>query len=260
VSPAHIDIDELAEAAEGLVGPERAEQISRHVAQCETCSSNAEALSEVRHLLETAPAEIMPDDVFARLQGALSSEQQQREDAGHDYYGQSPSGRSEKLPTTYKTETGGPTITGGGRYPKPPLAESFAAKLPRGRRLRARFAGGALAGALLASSAGLGGYVLSASAGTDEPPADHPVVISSERLAEAAAAEAQRGKMNAHRFSRAWQCVKQVTDGRVDGIRTTVMDGQHGYLVILRENDQSRAVFITGCDTDNPRVVSSAKI
>lgn len=253
----HIDIDELADAAEGLVSGDRAAEIEQHLAGCPDCTANADALNEVHRLLADAPVEVMPDDVFARLQGTLAEEQRQRETAGPGYH-DSPSARPAA--TSYRTESGRPSVGGGGRYPKPPLAEHFTETLGNGRSLRAKFAGGALAGALLAGSVGFGGYVLSASAGTDEPPADQPMVVSKENLDKVAAAEARSGKLNAHRFSRAWHCVRQVTDGRVDGIRSTVMDGQQGYLVLLRKDGETRAAFVIGCDTDDPEVISTTVI
>src|SRR5690606_251245 len=99
----HIDIDELADAAEGLVSGDRAAEIAQHLAGCPDCTANADALNEVHRLLADAPVEVMPDDVFARLQGTLAEEQRQRETAGPGYH-DSPSARPAA--TSYRTESG----------------------------------------------------------------------------------------------------------------------------------------------------------
>jgi hypothetical protein len=51
-----------------------------------------------------------------------------------------------------------------------------------------------------------------------------------------------------------------VTDGRITGIRSSVLDGEPGYLVFVHKDDVVRAVFVSGCDTDDPQAGPSATV
>ncbi|MFD8708022.1 anti-sigma factor family protein [Kitasatospora sp. NPDC059648] len=69
---AHPSVEELADLAEGLVEPDRAAALHRHVDGCAECRETADALAEVQALLGAAAPEPMPADVAARLDTALA--------------------------------------------------------------------------------------------------------------------------------------------------------------------------------------------
>lgn len=261
----HIDIDELADFTESLVPPERAAAISEHLAGCGRCRSDVEALADVHQLLADAPAESMPDEVFARLQDAVAAEQNQREASRSEHRLDDHLGPTAPTIGTgrppYVDESGRPSVQGGGRFPKPNIAEHFTDTKHRRGGLRARFATGAVAAALLAATAGFGGYVLSATSGTDEPSADRPIVAGDQHaLASSAASAAAGGDLESHRFTKAWLCARKVTDGSITGIRPTVLNAQHGYLVFLDSGSSARAVFVYGCDTGTPTAGPTIKL
>lgn len=243
----HIGIDELADSAEGLLSEGRDADIAAHLARCQQCQQDADALAGVHDLLRQEPAETMPDDVFARLQHTVSAEQQRR--AGAPTRPDSRSGSGD----------GGSPIAGA-RFNKQHLAEHFTDTFAGRRGVRARFAGGAVAATLLAGAVGFGGYVASASAGTDEPPADRPIIVDDSALKSSATRAVRQGDLDAHHFSRAWRCAKQVTDGDISGIRASVVDGKAGYLVFLPDTDTTTVVFVTGCDSDTPAAASTVRI
>jgi hypothetical protein len=274
----HIEIEELAEAAEGLVDAERVRLIEDHLAGGAVCAADAEALTEVHRTLGSAPDPPMPDDVFDRLQSVVADEQRLRTTPA----GSSPSSRSHTVgdgaaPGTNRYAADHPApgrlssddrATETATSAKPPLAERYSdltgamrshGSMPTARAMRAKFAGGALAATLLAGTAGFGGYVASAAAGTDEPPADSPVVVASDRF-EQAAGRLWQQDLGSYRFTRAWSCAREATDGRIAGIRAGVLNGEPGYLVFLQQQDRASAVFVTGCDTATPLAGPSAAL
>lgn len=258
----HIDIEELADFTESLAPPERAAAISQHLAGCADCRSSVDALAKVHRLLAEAPTESMPDDVFARLQVAVAAEQEHRDASGRrldDDLGHAAPRIGTGRPP-YVDGSGRPSIQGGGRFPKPNIAEHFTDTKHTRRGLRAKFATGALAAALLASTAGFGGYVLSAASGTDEP-TDHPIIAQNQQsLASAAASAAAHDDLEAHRFTRAWLCARKVTDGSITGIRRTVLNDQSGYLVFLKSGSGTKAIFVHGCDAGHPTAGPAVKL
>lgn len=259
----HIDIDELADDAEGLLTPERTSEIATHLAGCQLCQSNATALAEVHDLLAAAPSVAMPDEVFARLQDTIAGEQQLRSENVRRQAGD-PLGPAAPIIGTgrppYVDDGGHPSALGGGRFPKPHIAEHFTETKRRRRGLRAKFAAGAAGATLLASTAGFGGYVLSASAGANEPPTDQPIVAPDTQSLASSAARAASNGLDSYRFSRAWQCARRATNGHITGIRSTVLGGEHGYLVFLKTDAGSHAVFVTGCDTGIPTAGPTVKV
>jgi anti-sigma factor RsiW len=247
----HIDIDELSDHAEGLLPPDRAVEIVEHLSGCEECRSLAEELSQVTDLLAATPTPSMPDAVFAGLQETIAAEQRHRESARSRRPGTGAPVVGTGRPP-YVDDAGHPSLKGGGRFPKPHIAEHFTETKPSRRGLRAKFAGGAVAATLLASTAGFGGYVLSASTGADEPPTNRPIVATDPHSLASSAASAAANDLDAYRFSKAWRCARKVTDGRISGIRSAVVEGQPGYLVFLESGASRHAVFVHGCDTDTP--------
>ncbi|MBO0811839.1 MAG: hypothetical protein J2P23_07305 [Microlunatus sp.] len=257
----HIDIDELADFAEGLLPADRAGEISAHLDGCEPCRSDIDALAEVRQALADAPTASMPDDVFARLQDTLAAEQQLRQEQSQRRVGDHAGPAAPIIGTgrpPFVDNQGHPSVRGGGRFPKPHIAEHFTdTKHPR-RGIRAKFTGGAVAATLLAATAGFGGYLLSATTGANEPPTDQPIVARNANSLASSASSAAAGNLDAYRFSKTWRCVRKVTDGTITGIRSTVLNGQHGYLVFL--NSSSHAVFVYGCDTGTPTAGPTVRV
>ena len=66
----HRSIDELADAAEGLLDPDRATLVESHLARCPECRGQSEALREVTAALRTDVSPPMPDAVAHRLANA----------------------------------------------------------------------------------------------------------------------------------------------------------------------------------------------
>ena len=52
----HPSIDDLADAAEGLLDPGRSREVAEHVPGCPTCQQAVTALGQVRRTLAAAPA------------------------------------------------------------------------------------------------------------------------------------------------------------------------------------------------------------
>lgn len=71
----HPDVSEIADLAEDLLPPSRAEDVRGHLADCGLCSDVLASLEEIRGLLGTLPdAEPMPADVADRIDTALADE------------------------------------------------------------------------------------------------------------------------------------------------------------------------------------------
>jgi hypothetical protein len=71
----HLEASQLAEHAEGLLGPDEAAAIEAHLQQCETCQSTAADLASVSAMLAAAPTTLpTPAHVVARLDRALADE------------------------------------------------------------------------------------------------------------------------------------------------------------------------------------------
>jgi anti-sigma factor RsiW len=70
----HLSVDELADAAEGLLDPERAAFAESHIAGCPDCQAQSEALREVTASLRAEPAPTMPQEVSHRLKDVIAAE------------------------------------------------------------------------------------------------------------------------------------------------------------------------------------------
>ncbi|MER8183292.1 zf-HC2 domain-containing protein [Kitasatospora sp. NPDC094015] len=68
----HPDIELLADLAEDLLDPARANELRRHLAGCPECADTYAALAEVSALLGDGEPEPMPADVAARIDAALA--------------------------------------------------------------------------------------------------------------------------------------------------------------------------------------------
>ncbi len=103
---------------------------------------------------------------------------------------------------------------------------------------------------------GFGGYVLSAGAGLNEPPL--VAAVNTSDLGAQAERLDERRSLLPHRFSRAWQCAREATDGRITGLANTHLDGTPALLVYTRSTDTTLVTVVTGCDTPTPTAGPSA--
>ena len=70
----HIPVEELADAAEGLLPSHRAAVVDTHLAGCASCRGLADALAEVTRMLADAPAPAMPSAVADRLDQVVAGD------------------------------------------------------------------------------------------------------------------------------------------------------------------------------------------
>ena len=232
---AHPSLTELAEAAEGLLEDDRTGQVRAHLAECVDCQHNAAELRAVSATLATAPAPRMPADVAARLDRVLAGEVERRS---------RPTARDEE------SESG----SAWSRRSRVSLG-AFGANRPR--RPARRIVVPALAAAVAAAVVGFGAYVVSASAGLNEPPV--VAAVSSSNLGAQAGALERTG-LEPHRFSRAWQCAREVTNGRIVGLANSTVDGTPALLVYTRSGATTQVTVVTGCGTGRPAAGPSAPV
>ncbi|GAA3622399.1 hypothetical protein [Microlunatus ginsengisoli] len=232
----HISVEELADAAEGLLAPARADQVRNHLAGCALCADTAGLLASVTTTLAAQPAPAMPPAVAARLDAVLAQEQSRREAAA----GGSRDGADGAQVVAWT--------------PRPHLEP------PRPlRHQRGHAAGWVLLAATVATAVGFGGYVLSARAGLNEPP-DGAAALSSGDLRQQAGSLEASGDIDAHRFSRAWSCARKVTDGRITGLASVTLDGSPALLAYVRTPAGQQVAVIEGCDDGSPRVTATSKL
>jgi hypothetical protein len=217
----HLSIDELADAAEGLLDPERATVAESHIAGCAECRAQSEALREVTVTLRAEPAPPMPETVAHRLNEVVAAESARRS---------------------------------GVWKPKPTLG-TFGEDL--NKPSKSRWALPALAAAAAAAVVGFGAYLISASAGLNEPPVV-AAVNSSDLGVEAHALEQIAGGLRPHRFSQAWGCARKVTEGRITGLAASTVDGTPALLVYTRSEGSTQVTVVTGCGLGTPSAGPSA--
>jgi hypothetical protein len=104
---------------------------------------------------------------------------------------------------------------------------------------------------------GFGAYVASATAGLNEPPV--VAAVSSSNLGAQAGA-LQREGLEPHRFSRAWQCAREATEGRIVGLASSTVDGTPALLVYTRAGATTQVIVVTGCGTSSPSAGPSALV
>jgi len=217
----HLSIDELADAAEGLLDPERAAFAESHIAGCTECRAQSEALHEITGMLRTEPPLPMPEAVAQRLNDVVDAESARR------------------------TDVWKPRRTLG----------TFGEDLKKSSK--SRWALPALAAAAVAAVVGFGAYLISSSAGLNEPPVV-AAVHSSDLGLEARALEQAAGGLSPHRFSQAWGCARKVTDGRITGLAASRVDGTPALLVYTRSDGSTLVTVVTGCASDTPAAGPSA--
>ena len=140
----HLTTDELADAAEGLLDPARAAFAESHLAGCPDCHAQSDALRAVTATLQAEPPWSMPEAVAHRLNDVVAAQQVQRADASVMGSG------LESVGSRRRATLG-----------------TFGEDL---EKARPRWALGALAAAVVAAVVGFSTYVISASAGLNEPP------------------------------------------------------------------------------------------
>jgi hypothetical protein len=217
----HLSIDELADAAEGLLDPERATVAESHIAGCAECRAQSEALREVTVTLRAEPGPPMPETVAHRLNEVVAAESARRS---------------------------------GVWKPKPTLG-TFGEDL--NKPSKSRWALPALAAAAAAAVVGFGAYLISASAGLNEPPVV-AAVNSSDLGVEAHALEQTAGGLRPHRFSQAWGCARKVTEGRITGLAASTVDGTPALLVYTKSEGSTQVTVVTGCGLGTPSAGPSA--
>jgi anti-sigma factor RsiW len=217
----HLSIDELADAAEGLLDPDRAAFAESHIAGCADCRAQSEALHEISGMLRTEPPLSMPEAVARRLNDVVAAESALRMDVWK---------------------------------PRPTLGK-FGEDLKKPPTLR--WALPALAAAAVAAVVGFGAYVISASAGLNEPPVV-AAINSSDLGAEARYLEQASGGLSPHRFSQAWDCARKVTEGRITGLAASTVDGTPALLVYTKSDASNLVTVVTGCGSAAPSAGPSA--
>ena len=232
----HLSIDELADAAEGLLDPDRAAFVESHLAGCAECQANWDALREVTATLRADVSPPMPDAVAHRLSEVVAAESAHRAVVPATGRGNSPSSSAWQ--------------------PRPTLG-TFGADLDKPRK--SRWVVPALAAAAAAALVGFGAYVISARAGLNEPPV--VAAVSSRDLgAEASALERASGGLSPHRFSQAWGCARHVTDERITGLVSSTVDGMPALLMYTESGDSTHVTVVTGCGGGTPAAGPSAVV
>ena len=217
----HLSVDELADAAEGLLDPERAAFAESHIADCADCRAQSKALHEISGMLRSEPPLSMPEAVADRLNNVVAAESARRVE---------------------------------GWKPRPRLG-TFGEDL--NKPSRSHWALPVLGAAAVAAVVGFGAYVISASAGLNEPPVV-AAVNSSDLGVQARALEQTAGGLSAHRFSQAWGCARKVTDGRITGLAASRVDGTPALLVYTKSEGSTLVTVVTGCASDAPSAGPSA--
>lgn len=224
----HIAVDELADAAAGMLDRARAREIDAHVEGCSLCSAQVAGLEEVSGLLNAEPRPAMPPEVSRRLNQVLAAESQRR--------------AANRTATQSRDTLVRPRL-------KPTLG-TFGHTLPKPSR--ARSVSLVLAACAAAGMVGFAGYFLSASAGLNEPTATSPAVVSTDQLGAEAREIRQSSDLSPHRFSQAWECARVVTSGRITAITPVLVDRQPALLVYTKEDGIAQVTVVTGCGSGKP--------
>lgn len=74
----HIDIEVLADYAEGLLDSAESARVSRHLAECAGCAEQHAALGDVSAYLSALPPPPMPPDIATRIEAAIADEARAR--------------------------------------------------------------------------------------------------------------------------------------------------------------------------------------
>ena len=213
----HLALDDLADLAVGELPVDASVAAQAHLATCGSCRAELAQLSadldSLAGQLAALPPVTMPVTVAAQLDRVLATEAATVR----------PFRRSAPL--------------------KAPASASYVKQTGVVRIM--------LAAAVAAAVVCFGGYVLSASAGLNEPSALSPAQVHPTALADQARTLAQNRDLDPHLFSAAWRCARDVTTGRITGITPVYVAGDQNYLVYTRSNGRTYATLVTGC-SDTP--------
>jgi hypothetical protein len=70
----HLDLDTLADLAEGLLDEDQAASAGDHLASCSSCRERSAELADVSRILAEAPMPPLPAELTARLDAAIAAE------------------------------------------------------------------------------------------------------------------------------------------------------------------------------------------
>ena len=257
----HLGLDELADLAvgESPADPTVADRAEAHLASCAECraefaqvQADLDLMSSSLASLELSSASVvdlpvadMPVTVAARLDRVLAEESEARM---HPVSGD-PARADERVRGDDQTQADdaqhGNVVPL--RHPTPFKAPATASYVKQTGFLRLM-----LVAAVAASVVGFGGYVISASAGMNEPTAVSPVQVHPDGLASQASEIAEIRDLDPHLFSAAWRCARQVINGRITGITPVYTEGEETYLVYTRAGGVTYARLLYGCADDAP--------
>jgi len=82
--------------------------------------------------------------------------------------------------------------------------------------------------------------------------------VNSSQLGPDATALERVTDLDPHRFSRAWQCARRVTAGRIVGLASSTVDGTPALLVYTRSDGETQVTVVTGCNGAQPSAGPSA--
>jgi len=232
----HLSLDDLADFAVGELPADSAAAVREHLATCSSCRAELDQLGDDLDQVtaelgamgaDTGPA-TMPVTVAARLDRVLAGEADSQTSGTRGGIGGDASGTPRRPATPLKA----------------PATATYVKQTGVVRLM--------LAAAVAAAVVGFGGYVISASAGLNEPTAVSPTQVHPDALASQAKDLAVSRDLDPHLFSAAWRCARKVTAGRITGITLVYVDGNQHYLVYTRSGGLSYATLVSGCDEGRP--------
>ena len=233
----HLSLDDLADFTVGELSADSAAGVREHLATCASCRAELDQLgtdlgqvsAELAALGADPGPATMPVTVAARLDRLLAEEADSQV-----------SGRSGEV--------------GGGNASVRPLRPTAPLKAPATATYvkQTGVVKLMLAAAMAAAVVGFGGYVVSATAGLNEPSVLSPTQVHPDALAAQATSLAQSRDLDAHLFSAAWKCARKVTTGRITGITLVYVNGAEHHLVYTRSKGVSYATLVSGCAEESP--------
>ncbi|WP_152365099.1 anti-sigma factor family protein [Microlunatus speluncae] len=231
----HLTVDELADAAAGLVDAARGAEITEHLAGCRRCAASQAELEQVSVRLAAEPTPPMPAAVTARLAAVIDAEQNRRQS------GQASSDDEHRYELAHRHKPSLGTL--GSDLAKPS---------------RSRFLGRALVACVAAAAIGFAGYAAGARAGLGEPQALRSP-LTSRNLAPQAEELRSKTDLDSHWLSLAWSCARKVTDGRITDIARVVVDGSQALLVYTSTGGKSFVTVVSGCP-DDPKASTTTEL
>ena len=214
----HLSLDDLADFAVGELPADSAAAVREHLATCSSCRAELDQLgadldqvtAELGAMGADAGRPTMPVTVAARLDRVLAGESDSQASGTGGGIGGDASGTPRRPATPLKA----------------PATATYVKQTGVVRLM--------LAAAVAAAVVGFGGYLISASAGLNEPTALSPTQVHPMRWPPGEGPGGERATLMPHVFSAAWRCARKVTAGRITGITLVYVDGNQHYLVYTR--------------------------